>query len=115
KPISAAIAGGGSSPAIVCRILSSLVPMEIWYASTPSHGAIMFDLEEFLHHHARVRERTRRVASCIPAEHLQWTYKPRAYTRGARGQSNSMPGLLDGPAPPLYGMTATEVQSRAVR
>jgi uncharacterized damage-inducible protein DinB len=42
----------------------------------------MFDLDEFLHYHARVRERTRRVAACIPAEHFEWTYKPGAFTLG---------------------------------
>jgi uncharacterized damage-inducible protein DinB len=164
----------------------------------------MFDLEEFLHYHARVRERTRRVAVCIPAEHLEWTYKPGAFTLGDlvrhiavteryiwaetvhdrpsryvthgreladgrdevlafldrlheeslaqfraltpemllrkcatpegtrlttwkwlrmmpeheihhRGQIYTMLGLLNVPAPPLYGMTATEVQSKASR
>src|SRR5229473_1188380 len=42
----------------------------------------MFDLDEFLHAHARVRERTKRVAACIPAEHIDWTYKPGAFTLG---------------------------------
>src|SRR3954453_11454639 len=42
----------------------------------------MFDLDEFLHHLARVRERTRRAAACIPAEHGEWTYKPGAFTLG---------------------------------
>jgi uncharacterized damage-inducible protein DinB len=42
----------------------------------------MFDLNEFLHHFERVRERTRRVAACIPAEHIDWTYKPGAFTLG---------------------------------
>ena len=42
----------------------------------------MFDLEEFLHYHERVRERTRRVAACIPAEHIEWTYKAGAFTLG---------------------------------
>jgi uncharacterized damage-inducible protein DinB len=42
----------------------------------------MFDLGEFLHYHARVRERTRRVAGCIPAEHIEWSYKPGAFTLG---------------------------------
>ena len=42
----------------------------------------MFDLDEFLHYAARVRERTRRVAACIPAEHIEWTYKPGAFTLG---------------------------------
>jgi uncharacterized damage-inducible protein DinB len=42
----------------------------------------MFDLDEFLHHGARVRERTRRVAACIPAEQMEWTYKPGAFTLG---------------------------------
>jgi uncharacterized damage-inducible protein DinB len=40
----------------------------------------MFDLGEFLHYFERVRERTRRVAACIPAEHIDWTYKPGAFT-----------------------------------
>jgi uncharacterized damage-inducible protein DinB len=42
----------------------------------------MFDLNEFLHHFERVRERTRRVAACIPAEHIDWAYKPGAFTLG---------------------------------
>src|SRR4051794_19164026 len=42
----------------------------------------MFDLDEFLHHLARIRERTRRVASCIPPEHVEWTYKAGAFTLG---------------------------------
>ena len=42
----------------------------------------MFNLDEFLHHFERVRERTRRVAACIPAEHVEWTYKPGAFTLG---------------------------------
>jgi len=42
----------------------------------------MFDLAEFLHYVDRVRERTRRVAACIPPEHIEWTYKPGAFTLG---------------------------------
>ena len=42
----------------------------------------MFDLGEFLHYHARVRERTRRVAACIPADQIEWSYKPGAFTLG---------------------------------
>jgi uncharacterized damage-inducible protein DinB len=42
----------------------------------------MFDLDDFLHHFERVRERTRRVAACIPAEQVEWTYKPGAFTLG---------------------------------
>jgi uncharacterized damage-inducible protein DinB len=42
----------------------------------------MFDLDEFLRHLERVRERTRRVAACIPAEQVEWTYKAGAFTLG---------------------------------
>ena len=42
----------------------------------------MFDLDEFLHHFDRVRQRTRRVAACIPAERIDWTYKEGAFTLG---------------------------------
>jgi uncharacterized damage-inducible protein DinB len=42
----------------------------------------MFDLGEFLHHLERVRDRTRRVASCIPSEQIEWTYKAGAFTLG---------------------------------
>ena len=48
----------------------------------------MFDLNEFLHHFERVRERTRRVAACIPAEHIDWTYKPGAFTLGDLGAAH---------------------------
>jgi uncharacterized damage-inducible protein DinB len=42
----------------------------------------MFDLDEFLHQFERVRARTRRVAACIPADHVEWTYKAGAFTLG---------------------------------
>ncbi len=42
----------------------------------------MFDLADFLHYADRVCERTRRVAACIPSEHIEWTYKPGAFTLG---------------------------------
>jgi uncharacterized damage-inducible protein DinB len=42
----------------------------------------MFVLSEFLDHFESVRERTRRVAACIPPEHIEWTYKPGAFTLG---------------------------------
>jgi uncharacterized damage-inducible protein DinB len=42
----------------------------------------MFDLNEFLDHFEKVRFRTRRVAACIPSEHIEWTYKPGAFTLG---------------------------------
>lgn len=42
----------------------------------------MFSLDEFLHNFERVRERTRRVAACIPADRLEWAYKPGAFTLG---------------------------------
>jgi uncharacterized damage-inducible protein DinB len=42
----------------------------------------MFELDEFLHHFERVRERTRKVAACIPAEQVEWTYQAGAFTLG---------------------------------
>jgi len=42
----------------------------------------MFELDEFLHNLERVRERTRRVAACIPADQVEWTYKGGAFTLG---------------------------------
>jgi uncharacterized damage-inducible protein DinB len=42
----------------------------------------MFDLDEFLHYQSRVRERTRRVAACIPDDRIEWSYKPDAFTLG---------------------------------
>ena len=42
----------------------------------------MFDLDEFLRHFERVRERTRRVAACIPADQVEWSYKAGAFTLG---------------------------------
>ena len=42
----------------------------------------MFELDEFLDHFDKVRHRTRRVAACIPAEHVEFTYKPGAFTLG---------------------------------
>src|SRR5882762_11440917 len=42
----------------------------------------MFDLDEFLHHFERVRERTRKVAACVPAGQVEWTYKAGAFTLG---------------------------------
>src|SRR3954470_13063978 len=42
----------------------------------------MFELHEFLDHFDRVRQRTRRVADCIPSDRVEWTYKPGAFTLG---------------------------------
>jgi len=39
-------------------------------------------IEPFLDYFERVRERTRRVVMCIPPEHLEWSYKPGAFTFG---------------------------------
>ncbi len=44
----------------------------------------MFDLDEFLAHFEKVRQRTRRVAECIPADRIDWAYKPGAFTLGDR-------------------------------
>jgi uncharacterized damage-inducible protein DinB len=104
---------------------------------------MMFDLDEFLHYFGRVRERTRRIAPCIPAEQIDWTYKPGAFTLGdlvrhiavterfiwaetvhdrpcgysshGKEQIYTMLGMLNVETPPLYGMTASEVQARATR
>lgn len=42
----------------------------------------MFDLDEFLAQFERVRFRTRRVVECIPADRVDWAYKPGAFTLG---------------------------------
>src|SRR5262245_59349027 len=42
----------------------------------------MFELNEFLDQFEKVRQRTRRVAACIPADQVEWTYKPGAFTLG---------------------------------
>lgn len=42
----------------------------------------MFNLDEFLDQFQKVRERTRRVAACIPEDNVEWTYKPGAFTLG---------------------------------
>ena len=42
----------------------------------------MFDLDEFLSHFEKVRLRTRRVAECLPADRVEWSYKPGAFTLG---------------------------------
>jgi uncharacterized damage-inducible protein DinB len=44
--------------------------------------AFMFDLDDFLHYFDKVRQRTRRLAECIPADRLEWAYKPDAFTPG---------------------------------
>lgn len=42
----------------------------------------MFDLDDFLRTFERVRQRTRRVAACIPADRIEWTYRRGAFTLG---------------------------------
>jgi uncharacterized damage-inducible protein DinB len=39
-------------------------------------------LQPFLQYFGRVRERTMRVARCIPADKLDWTYAPGKFTLG---------------------------------
>jgi uncharacterized damage-inducible protein DinB len=42
----------------------------------------MLDLIDFLDYFDRVRERTRRVAACIPADRIDWRPKPAAFSLG---------------------------------
>jgi len=42
----------------------------------------MFDLGEFLDYFERVRERTRRVAVCIPEDRIEWRPRPGAFSLG---------------------------------
>ena len=42
----------------------------------------MFELDEFLDHFDKVRQRTRRVAACMPADQVEWTYKAGAFSIG---------------------------------
>ncbi len=39
-------------------------------------------VNEFLDYFGRVRERTMRVASCVPPAQLEWTYRPGKFTLG---------------------------------
>ncbi len=39
-------------------------------------------MTEIVDYFDRVRERTLRVAACIPPEHIEWSYKPGKYTLG---------------------------------
>jgi len=39
-------------------------------------------MNDFADYFGRVRERTMRVAACIPREHIEWTYKPGKFTLG---------------------------------
>jgi uncharacterized damage-inducible protein DinB len=42
----------------------------------------MFNLDDFLKQFERVRERTRRVAACIPEDRVEWTFRPGTFTLG---------------------------------
>ena len=42
----------------------------------------MFDLGEFLEHFDRIRQRSRRVAVCIPDDRLEWRLKPNGFSLG---------------------------------
>jgi uncharacterized damage-inducible protein DinB len=164
----------------------------------------MFDVDDFLKQFEKVRQRTRRVAACIPEDKVEWTYKAGAFTLGDlvrhigvteryiwaetvhrrpsrytahgreladgreavlafldrmheesmtlfrsltpemlvekcatpegaplttwrwlrmmpeheihhRGQIYALLGMIDAPTPPLYGMTAADVQARSVK
>ena len=39
-------------------------------------------MQGFLEYFERIRERTVRVVNCIPEDHLEWTFKPGAFTFG---------------------------------
>jgi len=43
---------------------------------------VISTIEQFLEYWERVRFRTRRVAVCIPPEHLEWTYAAGKFTLG---------------------------------
>lgn len=40
------------------------------------------DVPSFLDYYRRIRQRTLRVAECIPPEHIEWTYRPGKWTFG---------------------------------
>jgi len=42
----------------------------------------MTSIREFLDYYSSVRRRTRRVADCIPPEHIEWAPRPGAFTTG---------------------------------
>jgi uncharacterized damage-inducible protein DinB len=42
----------------------------------------MFELDEFLGHFEKIRQRTRRVAACMPPDKVEWSYKPGAFSLG---------------------------------
>jgi uncharacterized damage-inducible protein DinB len=42
----------------------------------------MFELDEFLDHFEKVRQRTRRVAACVPVDRVEWSYKAGAFSIG---------------------------------
>lgn len=42
----------------------------------------ILNIESFLEYYERVRERTRKVVSLIPPEHLEWTYHEGKFTLG---------------------------------
>ena len=80
----------------------------------------------FLHYFGNVRERTMRVARCIPPDKIDWTYAPAKFTLGDllrhlavaerihhRGQVYIYLSLLGVATPPLYGLTSEQVRSRA--
>jgi hypothetical protein len=39
-------------------------------------------IQPFLHYFGNVRERTMRVARCIPPDKIDWTYAPEKFTLG---------------------------------
>ena len=97
-------------------------------------------IEPFLKYFGNVRERTMRVARCVPPDKIDWSYAPGKFTLGQRkcktpdnaeittwkwlrlmpeheihhrGQIYLYLGMLGVKTPPLYGLTSEEVRARS--
>jgi uncharacterized damage-inducible protein DinB len=92
-------------------------------------------VSQFLEYWSSVRSRTRRVVECIPRDHLEWTFRPGAFTLGdlvrhlgtierymyaetVAGRSSKYPGcgreLADGFEAVLSYFDQLDLESRAI-
>ena len=52
-------------------------------------------MTEIVDYFDRVRERTLRVAACIPPEHIEWSYKPGKYTLSVKPKTKPHAAVMD--------------------
>ena len=69
-------------------------------------------MQPFLHYFGTVRERTMRVARCIPPDKLDWSYAPGKFTLGDLLRHLASPNAISGEKTSRGSQASTRAMAR---